>query len=87
MGIIGITLPKTPDLGTSCELSIELQEIRFTEAQTTTLPDSYGRSGATGVNAGTANTTSTTIPVTGPLDMTDNRTLTLSILNLTGIFD
>lgn len=57
MAIINIELTKTKETGTSREIPISFQEIRVTESQTTTIPDSYGKSGATGTNAGTANTT------------------------------
>ena len=56
MAITHIELSKKLETGTSREIPIEFQEIRVTESQTTTIPDSYGRSGATGKNAGTANT-------------------------------
>ena len=93
MGITSISLPKNLELGSSCEVSIDLQEIRFTEAQTTTLPDSYGMSGTTGTNAGTANITASTAPnplsaITEALSgSTDNRTLLISGLNAFGIMD
>jgi len=58
MGITSIELSKKLETGTSREIPIEFQEIRQTESQTTTIPDSYGRSGKTGANAGTANTSS-----------------------------
>ena len=68
MAILNFELKKTLETGTSREIPIMFQEIRVTEAQTTSIPDSYGRGGATGTNAGTANTTSRpamTAPVTG----------------------
>ena len=58
MAIVKIELTKTKETGTSREIPIEFQEIRITELKTTTIPDSYGKSGATGANAGTADTTS-----------------------------
>lgn len=62
MAILSIELKKSLETGTSREIPIMFQEIRVTEAQTTTIPDSYGRGGATGTNAGTASTTSSWTP-------------------------
>ena len=57
MAIVNIGLPKKIETGTSRLMPISLQQIAVTEKQTTTIPASFGRGGATGVNAGTANTT------------------------------
>jgi len=57
MAIVSIELTKTKETGASREIPISFQEIRVTESRTTTIPDEYGKSGATGVNAGMANTT------------------------------
>ena len=68
MAIVSFELKKSLETGSSREIPIMFQEIRVTEAQTTTIPASFGRSGATGTNAGTASVTSRpTIPqpVTG----------------------
>jgi hypothetical protein len=62
MAITSIELKKTLETGTSREIPIMFQEIRITEAATTTIPDSYGKSGATGTNAGTASVTSRPAP-------------------------
>jgi len=62
MAILRFELSKTKENGTSREIPIEFQEIRVTESRTTTIPDEYGKSGATGTNAGTANTTSVGSP-------------------------
>ena len=56
MAILSIELTKNKENGTSREIPISFQEIRVTESQTTTIPASYGKSGATGANAGTAST-------------------------------
>jgi len=58
MAIASIELSKTLESGTSREIPISFQEIRVVQSRTTTIPDSYGRSGATGTNAGTASTKS-----------------------------
>ena len=59
MAILSIELKKVLETGTSREIPIMFQEIRVTEAQTTTLPPGFG---ATGTNAGTASTTSSWTP-------------------------
>ena len=56
MAIVSIELTKSKETGTSREIPITFQEIRITESQKTTIPASYGKSGATGKNAGTAST-------------------------------
>jgi hypothetical protein len=43
MAIVSIELKKTLETGSSREIPIRLQEIRVTEAQTTSIPDSYRR--------------------------------------------
>jgi len=48
MAITSITLTKNKETGPSREIPIEFQEIRVTEQRTTTIPDSYGKSGTTG---------------------------------------
>ena len=67
MVITSFELKNTIETGTSREIPITFQEIRITEAATTTIPDSYGKSGDTGANAGTASvTTSPTPPPSSP---------------------
>ena len=56
MAIVSIGLPKNIAVGNAREIPISFQQIRTVEAATTTVPASLGRGGATGVNAGTANT-------------------------------
>ena len=56
MAITSITLPRSIAVGSAREIPITFQQIRTVEAKTTTVPASLGRGGATGVNAGTANT-------------------------------
>lgn len=57
MAISNIGLSKTADLGTSREIPISFKKINITKSETTTIPDSYGKSGATKASAGTASTT------------------------------
>ena len=57
MAILSLELTKNKETGTSREIPISFQQVRIAEAKTTTIPDSYGKSGATGANAGTASTT------------------------------
>src|SRR5215469_16079972 len=54
MAILSIELKKSLETGSSREIPISFKQIRVTEAATTTIPASYGKSGATGTNAGTA---------------------------------
>ena len=58
MAITSITLTKTKEHGADREVPISFQQVLVTESKTTTIPDSYGKSGTTGQNAGTASTTS-----------------------------
>lgn len=56
MGITSMQIKKSTDLGFDKEVSLSLQEVPTTETRTTAIPSSYGKSGATGANAGTAST-------------------------------
>ena len=58
MGIVKVALPTKIETGTSRLIPIAFQQIIVTKKQTSTIPASYGRGGATGVNAGTAGTAS-----------------------------
>ena len=62
MAIVSIGLPKKIETGTSKLIPISFQQLIVTELQTATIPASYGRGGATGVNAGTANVSAFTPP-------------------------
>lgn len=57
MAITSISISKSADVGYAREIPISLKKIIVTESSTTSIPDSYGKSGATGASAGTANTT------------------------------
>lgn len=56
MAIESISFSKNAETGYAREIPISLRKIRITKARTTTIPDSYGKSGDTGASAGTANT-------------------------------
>ncbi len=56
MAIESMSIGKSAENGYSREVSLSLKKIRKTVAKTTTIPDSYGKSGATGAAAGTAST-------------------------------
>ena len=58
MAIESITFSKSTEVGYAREIPIYFKKIRVTSAKTTTIPDSYGKSGATGASAGTASTSS-----------------------------
>lgn len=60
MAITTLTISKSNTLGYAREIPIKLKKVRVTEAKTTTIPASYGKSGATGASAGTASTTKAT---------------------------
>lgn len=57
MAITSISISKSADVGYAREIPISLKKIIVTESSTTSIPDSYGKSGTTGASAGTANTT------------------------------
>lgn len=56
MAIEGLTISKTFDVGYAREIPISFKKIHITKAETTTIPDSYGKSGETGASGGSANT-------------------------------
>lgn len=58
MGITSMQIKRSSENGYNKEVSLSLKQINVTATKTTTIPDSYGKSGATGANAGTANTSS-----------------------------
>lgn len=62
MAIVSIQIPKNLETGPSREIPISFQEIIVTESKTTTIPDSYGKSGTTATNAGTASTKKSSTP-------------------------
>ena len=56
MAIESISIRKTLETGYASEIPISFKKIRKTSAKTTTIPDSYGKSGSTAKSAGTAST-------------------------------
>jgi len=56
MVIKSLNIKKTVESGYAREIPISFQKINVTEAETTDIPDSYGKSGETGASAGSANT-------------------------------
>lgn len=65
MAIESLTISKSPEVGYAKEIPISFKKIRKTAAKTTSLPASYGKSGATAQNAGTANVSSGTVGAAG----------------------
>lgn len=58
MAIESISFSKSLETGYAREVPISFKKIRVTKAKTTTIPASYGKSGATAASAGTASTSS-----------------------------
>ena len=58
MAITSISFSKDNGVYGCMEVPIKLKKVRVTEAKTTTIPDSYGKSGTTAASAGTASTSS-----------------------------
>ena len=56
MAIESITISKSLEIGYARQIPISFKKIRVTTAKTPTIPDSYGKSGATAASAGTAST-------------------------------
>ena len=53
MAITSLSIAKSPNVGYAREIPISLKKVIVTESKTTTIPDSYGKSGATAESAGT----------------------------------
>ena len=56
MGITSLQIKRSSENGYNKEVSLSLRQINVTATKTAAIPDSYGKSGATGANAGTAST-------------------------------
>ena len=54
MGITSMQIKRSSENGYNKEVSLSLRQINVTATKTAAIPDSYGKSGATGANAGTA---------------------------------
>ncbi|MDR1687269.1 MAG: hypothetical protein LBS21_01495 [Clostridiales bacterium] len=88
MAILSIELTKTVEMGTSREIPISFQEIRVTESRTVTIPDSYGKSGETGYNAGTANTKISDTPVSvNAVTENNNGSILYNLSNSSGLLN
>lgn len=61
MAIESLTLSKSANVGYAREIPISFKKIRKTASKTTSIPASYGKSGTTGENVGTANTSTGTV--------------------------
>ena len=64
MAIMSISISKSTEMGYARQIPISFKEIRVTSSKTTTIPDSYGKSGKTGANAGAASTSTGNTPST-----------------------
>lgn len=60
MAITSLSIKKSADVGYAREIPIEFKKIVVTSSKTTTIPESYGRSGTTAASNGTASTSSGT---------------------------
>ena len=56
MAIESLTISKSLETGYARQIPMSFKKIRVTTAKTTTIPDSYGKSGKTAASAGTAST-------------------------------
>lgn len=56
MAITSMTISRSNTLGYASEIPIKFKKVRVTAAKTTTIPESYGKSGASSAAAGAANT-------------------------------
>lgn len=62
MAIQSISFAKSADAGYARQIPISFKEIRTTSSRKTTIPDSYGKSGDSGANAGAASTNTGSTP-------------------------
>lgn len=69
MAIVSMNLRKTIEVGYAREIPISFQKIRVTVSRTASIPASYGKSGATMTNVGTASTTK--VSVEDPAEVLD----------------
>nr|WP_325294992.1 hypothetical protein [uncultured Oscillibacter sp.] len=56
MAITSLSIPKTNAMMEAIEIPIKFKKVRVTATKTATIPDSYGKSGASAASAGTAST-------------------------------
>lgn len=60
MAITSINIPETNEMANAVEVKFTLKQVRVAKSKTTTIPRSYGLSGATAENGGTSSTTTET---------------------------
>lgn len=78
MAIECLTISKSVEVGYAREIPISFKKIRKTASKTTSIPASYGKSGTTGENAGTANTSTGTVTVSDSQAQSGTNTSTAS---------
>ena len=59
MGITGISIKKSKEIGYAREVSLQIQKIRITKRKTVSIPSYVLKSGETMANAGTTSTSTT----------------------------
>lgn len=57
MAFTTMTFHKALDVGYALQIDVEMKAVIVTSSATTTIPDTYGKSGTTGASAGSASTT------------------------------
>lgn len=62
MAIQSITIAKSAEVGYARQIPITFKEIRVTQSRQASIPASYGKSGASGANAGAASTNTSSTP-------------------------
>jgi hypothetical protein len=62
MAILSISITPSAGNGYAKEVSVSFRKVETVSSRKTTIPDSYGKSGATGANAGTASTSVSATP-------------------------
>lgn len=65
MAIESMSLPYSTDTGSSMQVTMKLKKVVRVGSKTASIPASYGKSGKTGANAGTANTSPLTSNTSG----------------------
>lgn len=85
--VTSLTLSKNAETGNyASEIPISLVKVYVTKARTTTIPDSYGKSGTTGAQAGTASTSTASSETTTPSqDSSDEKKASILYKAATGV--
>lgn len=89
MAIESIGFNKSLETGYAREIPISFKKVQKTSATTTTIPDSYGKSGTTGASGGTAGTSSgsSSSSSDSSSDSTDKGSILWNIGNSLGLYD